>query len=781
LNLAATTSAFSTPASNRSAVGGAAYYASPPTHRETMMTKRSDQAASRSSPTSIISTTPFDGGLCQDGLSYDFAERQPALVDVRPSNHSFVAAPSRHALCAHGVAPKVSGGDIAADNVMCLPCEPNNSRRPPMPVEATVPPNADSVKFNLSSPPGVNRRVSNHGPPVASGDGGGGNNGGNDGHRPTPQNLRDNPERQAKFKSEMCHYYEAGGAGKCPFGANCNYAHGKHELKSRYTTLTLMESSGQILNAKTYLSRPCMNWVSTGACPFGRRCSSIHDPSVSGTAEHPSWLPAATAKTNAQIIVDRLAAHRENAVHQENPLIAQSIWENCRPSQLGSQKECRSHEGKPLLEEQEWNDTYAMVCNSGVSVFAGGLRPTNTPSEKLSDLQKLCVVRLMRSGDGLSGEPASSQLHRDYVFAPTHSLHNELCMILQVRYFFLPSVNLTSAVDACREDMAKEISFDEYKFRTTPWSATDNMFDPSKCITAHEVAFAPKGDPTANISIWFDALPVKLEQSQIKRSRRLKQKKKIQIRNEHTRPNANGALISRTSSADFPSGPPDIDPFVPMLPAGDDEKSHHLIMAIVEHRIKSIVINNYSSMDEEQKNNLHEHMTRLRQEFLGMHNFHKKWTWPKRVGMENVTITTKAPLGNTMPYIPLKDNNQSPCMHIWGSFVNSISMLNTHADHSSGGTKRLAVFLSIDGSIPSPNLGGNTNLPHIRPHIFDWWNVEASSAQQEGTWKEILLGLPENGQWEAALRLHIKKREGSNLTVNKARNMPLSTIPFVQA
>ena len=43
-----------------------------------------------------------------------------------------------------------------------------------------------------------------------------------------------------------------------------NYAHGKHELKQRHTTLIQMERSGQIVNAGTYLSRPCMTWVSTG-------------------------------------------------------------------------------------------------------------------------------------------------------------------------------------------------------------------------------------------------------------------------------------------------------------------------------------------------------------------------------------------------------------------------------------------------------------------------------------------------------------------------------------
>lgn len=39
----------------------------------------------------------------------------------------------------------------------------------------------------------------------------------------TPQNLRDNPERLAKVKTEMCAFYERGGAKNCPYGANCEY------------------------------------------------------------------------------------------------------------------------------------------------------------------------------------------------------------------------------------------------------------------------------------------------------------------------------------------------------------------------------------------------------------------------------------------------------------------------------------------------------------------------------------------------------------------------------
>jgi len=53
-----------------------------------------------------------------------------------------------------------------------------------------------------------------------------------------------------------------------------NYAHGTHELKHRYTSVILMERSGQIVDAKRHLALPCPTWVATGACPFGRRCGS---------------------------------------------------------------------------------------------------------------------------------------------------------------------------------------------------------------------------------------------------------------------------------------------------------------------------------------------------------------------------------------------------------------------------------------------------------------------------------------------------------------------------
>lgn len=234
------------------------------------------------------------------------------------------------------------------------------------------------------------------------------------------------------------------------------------------------------------------------------RCTCIHDPRVQGPIEYPSWLPMASSKTNAQIIVDPLAAHRESAIHQVNPLVCQTIWQHCRPSLKEAKRS-----GDVDVSNTEFEDTYKIVCNSGIPVFIGNneRRPGHDLPGKLSELQKLCIVENFRVNQ-----------NRLFLYSPTHSLRGELCMILQVRHFCLQnSGNIVN-----KNDIVREISLDEYNARVTPWSQCGVPYSPCK-VVAHEVAFAPKGDTACNFSIWFDEEPVKLEQTQIKRSRRIKQ------------------------------------------------------------------------------------------------------------------------------------------------------------------------------------------------------------------------------------------------------------------
>lgn len=380
---------------------------------------------------------------------------------------------------------------------------------------------------------------------------------------------------------------------------------------------------------------------------------SVHDLRILG--EHPSWHPIATAMTNAEVVIDRFARHRDSAIHQENPLVAQSIWEGCRPSQRGRSDSLSADRpylpnvNKSVLDlEQEWSDTYALICNDGVPAFPAVRASARAAVPgRLSLLQRLCIATAMRGGDGPFQQGFGwSRRHRDYIFQATHSLKKELCMVLQSRYFLLLDVDFYNATSL--EDVVREISLDEFQARTIPWAHPLYPFDPSRCVVAHEVAFAPKGDAGANVSIWFDARPIELAPSAIKDIRRLKQQAKANAKSGHARPHKDGALIARRCRAiDFPDAPPNEAPFVPMLPAEDNDNVHRFVLAIMEHGIDSLILRSRPFVDKGQEDELYERMVELQEKFFGMSMFHEKWTWPKREGMAQVTVTTRAPPNNS--------------------------------------------------------------------------------------------------------------------------------------
>jgi hypothetical protein len=78
---------------------------------------------------------------------------------------------------------------------------------------------------------------------------------------PLPQNLKGDPHRQAKVKTELCLHYARGK--ECPFGSRCNYAHGEDELK--YKKLHELERAGLVEDINVYRTHPCPSWVATGA------------------------------------------------------------------------------------------------------------------------------------------------------------------------------------------------------------------------------------------------------------------------------------------------------------------------------------------------------------------------------------------------------------------------------------------------------------------------------------------------------------------------------------
>mmetsp|Transcript_71295 Transcript_71295/g.82945 ORF Transcript_71295/g.82945 Transcript_71295/m.82945 type:complete len:210 (+) Transcript_71295:32-661(+) len=65
-----------------------------------------------------------------------------------------------------------------------------------------------------------------------------------------------------KQKTELCKTYSLGLV--CPYGNNCSFAHGAHELKTK------------VMMPPKYKTTKCRDFHQTGFCKFGLRCQFIH-------------------------------------------------------------------------------------------------------------------------------------------------------------------------------------------------------------------------------------------------------------------------------------------------------------------------------------------------------------------------------------------------------------------------------------------------------------------------------------------------------------------------
>ena len=182
LNLTSQTSAFQTPSINRSTL----YYDGRTTPYHTLMKSPLGQGPS---PTCVASTVIFDGDV---GSVVNYAHDVTAPI---PNEHRSITALN--------IKPKYAtySNPSSGNNGGCRGGGGRSNRRSS---------NANNNRPNIASGDGGER------PPPP-------NNNNNPRESPTPQNLRDNPERLAKVKTEMCHFYEEGGVKNCPFGASCEF------------------------------------------------------------------------------------------------------------------------------------------------------------------------------------------------------------------------------------------------------------------------------------------------------------------------------------------------------------------------------------------------------------------------------------------------------------------------------------------------------------------------------------------------------------------------------
>lgn len=548
-----------------------------------------------------------------------------------------------------------------------------------------------------------------------------------------------------KYKTEMCKNMMD--QGYCRFGTNCHYAHSEAERHS---------TSVEDLMKDDKLLLPCCILVSTGFCPYGHRCKNLHDPKIArnDTDTNVIVLEHCTkAKRNGDTIPDRLYHHQLNSTRQVNPLIAPSIWENCRPSDSrssGANHGATADDASRL----DWMDTYNLVCNAAgpdtVSVFS---KPTPSsslmsPPRKgrtgsgpprysdivgatnmsepqvvgLGELQKLCIVLQMRAMDAT---------HLDFTYAPVDCMNGQPCMILQTRYFRISDLTHLQQSTISNDSIITEISSNVYhagKF------ANPNMF-----VCAQEVAFDSKGKRTCNLSIWFD--------TNITACSTTKAKKVSKKDDPWHLADKSGALFCMPNNAEFErSFSFATPPYVSMQPVDDIQVGHDLVKSILEHRVASILLTRGFRFHE-----LPAQLDKLGKDFARLKHDLERWAWPKTSNVDHLSKTMET--RNQTEYCPpiSKDGQADNISAIWKSFATSLDA--AHNGSGAAPKKRLSVFQSILGKADS--VVESTALPRIEPTSY---KVFSSLSLAEATWREILLGEGGNsGPWKKTIQFHMEK------------------------
>mmetsp|Transcript_21426 Transcript_21426/g.30013 ORF Transcript_21426/g.30013 Transcript_21426/m.30013 type:complete len:920 (+) Transcript_21426:531-3290(+) len=439
---------------------------------------------------------------------------------------------------------------------------------------------------------------------------------------PLPQNLRGDPFRSAKVKTELCRYYNTEKG--CPFGDKCNYAHGEHQLK--YTKLMDLERAG-LVDIEVFRTHPCFTWVSTGACPFDQRCMCLHDPRITGSQI--SWLPHAETLINSigsSVNVDQLYHQRIASVYSSSPIHGYAPATNWKENE-------RYH-------DVAWKHFYRLICNND-SNFS-----RDTSSGLLAHTRKLSKWGNQRHVvDELTDEHVmeialmirKDRMGQSYAYLPTHLFCGELCMVLQIRQF-----ELSSPKD-------KKSDFCVMKEVTSNHSAANSLsHNSTRKFKVYEIVFGPTDDPSVtSLSIWFnisedDIIPCTSHQA--KRHKRSRHRlKKVWKQNKNS--NDQMSLYSHQHDENpkqYESTR--IPPFYEYQP--HDNTAFDLITKIMHHHLTVCKVKrarDKSKTSKQFKDDLHASEQRLRAMFRSLRRFWMTWSWPVMLLKEQITDQTDVP------------------------------------------------------------------------------------------------------------------------------------------
>ncbi|KAL3800441.1 hypothetical protein HJC23_011678, partial [Cyclotella cryptica] len=422
---------------------------------------------------------------------------------------------------------------------------------------------------------------------------------------PLPQNLRGDPFRSAKVKTELCRYYNTPKG--CVFGDKCNYAHGEQELK--FNKLMDLEAA-QLIDVEVFRTHPCFTWVATGACPFDQRCTRLHDPRINGL--QPSWLP------HAEVLITHVGRglNVDKMYHQQFC----AVYSCCPVYGFAPKKKWRADESST---REAWQEFYSFCC----SMDASQSDPRSGPWPVCSRLTKDAAHR--------SNIPEISEMHRlemalimrerrkaqYFTFLPSHLFCGELCMVLQTSYFRLEVVESFQNI---KRYQVVEISEEE----ASKCADVENLW----LVIAREIAFGPIADASVRpAAVWFnipeeDFAPCTRQQARRhKRSRhRLREKRDYKNQPEE---------IKISTSCTIP-------PFNCCQPV--DDAAFDLITRIQKHRLRVVKYFSASSDDKALRSLALEEETLLKC-FESQRRFWVTWTWPKRTGSNYIDHNTDVP------------------------------------------------------------------------------------------------------------------------------------------
>jgi hypothetical protein len=213
--------------------------------------------------------------------------------------------------------------------------------------------------------------------------------------------------------------------------------------------------------------------------PFGKRCTSLHDPRVQG--HYDSWLPHTETQgntTSTDINVDAYFQTIQHEIHCGTPF------------------------GESFLPQVDtWNDLYQRIGN----IYYGSQKNSKTAeddskkrpaSSVLTSVVKLQIALQMRGPPGFS-----------FKYQPRHIIHGEPCMVLQKRYFRI-------------------IGGTPSKQRVIPVSESQYNKRSPKDVVVFELAFGPDGDSTARpVALWFNIPPQKILEVALYEAKRFRWKR----------------------------------------------------------------------------------------------------------------------------------------------------------------------------------------------------------------------------------------------------------------